>query len=77
MKILPKELFERYKSDPLKYDEEVRQFADVPENRYYNVIMWSYYDDPHDRRAGKIYIRSGADAVRTVKSKKISKSDQG
>jgi hypothetical protein len=72
MKTLPKELFAKYASDPLKYDEEVRSFAEIPDNRYYNVSMWP------EELAGRVYVRTPTDKdkARVVKAKKVSKSDQ-
>ena len=72
MKTLSKELFNRYASDPLKYDVEIRAFADVPDNRYYNVSMWP------EEFAGRVFVRTPTDKdkARVFSAKKISKSDQ-
>ena len=71
MIVLPKDLFDKYALEPLKYDDEVREFAEVPDNRYYNVSMW-----PEDF-AGRVFIRTPTDKdkARVVTKKKISKSD--
>ena len=72
MKTLPTDLFKKYESDSLKYDAEVRAFADVPDNRYYNVSMWP------EHLAGRVFLRTPTDKdkARVVKAKKVSKSDQ-
>lgn len=66
MKKLPCDLFKKYAANPLGADEEVRKTLDLPENRYYTVVMW-----PEDK-AGEVRINN---QVRTIKTKKISKSD--
>jgi hypothetical protein len=68
MKKLTNELFDKYVSDPLKYDEEVRSYTNVSDSKYYTVSTW-----PLDR-AG--YVDVISKSVRVVKTKKISKSDQ-
>ena len=65
MFLLPQEFFKRYHANPLGMDDEVRQFCHLPENRYYTVSVWPV--------EGEVRI---SNQVRTVKSKKISKSDQ-
>lgn len=72
MKTLPPELFKRYSDNPLGLDEEVRAFAGVPDNRYYNVSMWP------EEFAGRVFVRTPTDKdkARVVRAKKVSKSDQ-
>jgi hypothetical protein len=65
---LSEELFKRYASDPLKYDEEVRKAGKVPDDKYYTVSMWP------EHLAG--YVEVLKKSSREVKLKKISKSDQ-
>jgi hypothetical protein len=65
MKTLPPDLFKKYSDNPIAMDEEVRKYCNLPDNRYYTVSMW-----PQEG-----IVRSN-DQVRTVKAKKISKSDQ-
>lgn len=65
MKQLSIELFNKYKENPLQYDEEVRNFCKIREDRYYTVSIWS--------QEGQVRENNN---VRVVKSKKISKSDQ-
>lgn len=66
MKKLSPELFKEYAANPLGTDEKVRAYLDLPENRYYTVAM----DGPN---VGMVRVNN---QVRTVKAKKISKSDQ-
>ena len=68
MKKLTKELFEKYASDSLKYDVEVRMFANVPDDKYYTVSMWPEHLSGHVEVVKK--------SSREVAAKKISKSDQ-
>ena len=68
MKKLTKELFEKYARDSLKYDEEVRVFANVPDDKYYTVSMWP------ENVAGIVMVIKKSS--REVAAKKISKSDQ-
>lgn len=67
MKQLPKDLFRRYLEDPYRYDAEVRNFACIPEDKYYTVSVWP------ESVAGQVRLNG---LTRVVKSKKISKSDQ-
>lgn len=67
MKTLPPELFNKYKQDPYKYDQEVRNFCGLREDRYYTVSVWP------EELAGRVYQTYN---TRAVKDKKISKSDQ-
>ncbi len=67
MKKLPLDLFEKYKENPLKYSDEVRNFCKLREDRYFSVSIWP------EERAGEVRENK---CVRTVKDKKISKSDQ-
>ena len=67
MKTLPSELFNKYKENPLQYDEEVRKYCGLREDRYYTVSVWP------ENLAGRVYQTNN---VRVVKAKKISKSDQ-
>ena len=66
MKILPPELFNKYRQDPIKYDNEVRQYCQIREDRYYTVSVWP------EHLAGRVYQTNN---VRVVKIKKISKSE--
>ena len=65
--LTPKQLTE-YLTNPLEADPWVRYFAKVPEDRYYTVSVWP------DHLAGRVFVNMKD--YRTVKSKKISKSDQ-
>ena len=67
MKTLSLELFNKYKENPLQYDEEVRNYCKLREDRYYTVSMWP------ENLMGQVFETKN---VRVVKSKKISKSDQ-
>jgi hypothetical protein len=66
MRKLPPDLFAKYRADPFHQDDAVRQFAGVPESRYYTVAMWP------EAVAGRVEVNHQA---RTVKPKKVSKSD--
>jgi hypothetical protein len=68
MKKLTAEQFREYAADPLGADEKVRQWCDVPENRYYTVAMWPA------ERAGELRVTT--ELHRVVRAPKISKSDQ-
>ncbi len=67
MKTLPSDLFNKYRSNPLDLDEQVRKFCLLRDDRYYTVSVWP------EHLVGRVY---QTDNVRTVKTKKISKSDQ-
>lgn len=67
MKILPSELLNKWKSDPMKYDSEVRSYCNLRSDRYYSVITWP------ENVAGRVF---ESNLSRTVTNKKISKSDQ-
>lgn len=60
---LPNDLYSRYEANPLALDAEVRQFAGVPENRYYTVSVWPI--------SGQVRV---SNLVRVMTAKKISKS---
>ena len=61
------ELFKEYLLNPLAADEKVRNDLGLPENRCYTVSVWP------EKFAGQVRVNN---QVRTVKAKKISKSDQ-
>lgn len=65
---MPDDLFKRYQADPLGMDDAVRKDMKVPEDRYYSVSVWP------EERAGILTVNMKD--YRTVKAKKISKSDQ-
>lgn len=54
-----------YLVNPLQADEKVRQWCQIPEDRYYTVSIWP--------EAGVVRVNN---IHRTVRAKKISKSDQ-
>ena len=66
MKKLTSDQFAEYETNPLAADEKVRSWLDLPDNRYYTVSMMG-------PTFGEVKVNN---QVRTVKSKKISKSDQ-
>ena len=61
-------MFKRYHADPLGTDAEVRKHFKIPDDKYYSVGTWP------EQFEGDVHIT--AKLVRTVKSAKISKSDQ-
>jgi hypothetical protein len=61
--MLPPDLYVLYSQDPMRYDSQVREFARVPEDRYYTVSVWPV--EGQVRLAGS----------RQLKTRKISKSD--
>lgn len=65
MKTLPSELFRKYVENPLLMDETVRQYCDLPDNRYYTVSTWPVEGQ----------VRSN-NQIRVKKVNKINKSDQ-
>ena len=67
MKILPPDLLNKYKQNPLQYDEEIRKYCNLREDKYYTVSVWP------ENLAGQVYETNN---VRVVKAKKVSKSDQ-
>jgi hypothetical protein len=68
MKKLTAEQFKEYTANPLATDEKVRQWCNLPEDRYFTVAIW-----PEDR-AGEVLVT--ADLHRVVRATKISKSNQ-
>lgn len=68
MKTLTPEQFQEYVANPLGTDFKVRQWARVPEDRYYSVTVWP------EHLAGRVWVTPNLH--RTVVAKKISKSDQ-
>ena len=66
MKKLSPDQFKEYAANPLGCDEKVRSWLDLPENRYYTVSTMG-------ENVGTVQVNS---QVRTVKAKKISKSDK-
>ena len=67
MKKLTAEQFREYAADPHAADEQVRQWCNVPEDRYYTVAMWP------TERAGELRV---TDLHRVVRAAKVSKSSQ-
>lgn len=65
MKALPENLLKEYLGNPLAADEKVRKHCNLPEDKYYVVSVWP--------NPGIVRITN---VSRTVKGKKISKSDQ-
>lgn len=65
---MSRELFERYRVDPLGLDAEVHRECKVPEGSYYAVVMW-----PEDKQ-GRVYLTDGA--RRAAGARKTSKGDQ-
>lgn len=68
MKTLTPEQFKEYMQDPLACDSKVRKWCNVPEDRYFNVSAWP------EALSGRVTVRTND--FRTVKAKKVSKSDQ-
>jgi hypothetical protein len=68
MKKLTAEQFKEYAANPLATDEKVRNWCNVPEDKYYAVAMWP------EERAGEV--RVTADLHRVVRAEKVSKSNQ-
>jgi hypothetical protein len=68
MKKLTAEQFREYAVDPLATDEKLRQWCNVPQDRYYTVAMWP------EERAGEV--RFTKELHRVVRAAKVSKSDQ-
>ena len=67
MKKLSVEQFEEYAADPLATDKKVRNWCNVPEDRYYSVATWP------QSRTGEVRVM---ELHRVVRGTKISKSDQ-
>lgn len=61
---LPDYIFSVYVNAPLRYDESVREFCGIPDNRYFTVSIWPIRG-----------IVTLTNLTRTVTAKKISKSD--
>jgi hypothetical protein len=68
MKRLTAEQFREYAADPLATDKKVREWCNVPEDKYYTVAMWP------GNRAGEV--RVTPELHRVVRVAKVSKSDQ-
>lgn len=68
MTTLTKNQLAEYVADPLGTDFKVRQWAGVPEDRYFTVSVWP------EQLAGRVFVRMTE--YRKVAAKKISKSDQ-
>lgn len=67
MKTLTADQFKEYMQDPLACDAKVRKWCSIPEDKYFNVSVWP------ESMAGVVTVRTND--FRTVKNKKISKSD--
>lgn len=67
-KQLTTDQFAQYVANPLGMDSAVRKWAGVPDDRYYTVSMWP------ENLSGRVYVNHNG--YRTVKSVKISKSNQ-
>jgi hypothetical protein len=68
MKKLTAEQFKEYSTDPLATDTKVRQWCNLPEDRYFKVAMWP------EERAGEVRVTT--ELHRVVRTAKISKSSQ-
>ena len=64
------QLLEKYLASPIVMDEEVRSALKLPDDKYYSVTT-ECVSDPS--MVGTVYVTK---LSRTVKSKKISQSDQ-
>jgi hypothetical protein len=71
VKILPPCLVDRYRcsdvSEDRELDNDIREFADIPKNRYYSVLF---------RQDGELVVFLDPSRVRQVLNHKISKSEQ-
>lgn len=63
--VMTQEQFEKYETDPLKMDSEVRSVFGIPEKKYYTVSVFP------DRGV----VRVSDHLHREISVKKISKSD--
>jgi hypothetical protein len=68
MKQLTKEQLKEYLDDPMKCDSKIRKWCDIPDNRYYTVMIYP------EKVSGRVEINMNM--TRTVPVNKISKSDQ-
>lgn len=62
------EMFKKYYENPTNMNKEVRNWAGVPDDRYYTVSVWP------EHLAGNVFV--DMKRYRVVKSEKISKSNQ-
>jgi len=68
MKKLTAEQFSEYVADPQAFDDALRQLFQLPEDKYYTVATWP------KERTGEVRVTAGLH--RSVRSPKVSKSDQ-
>lgn len=68
MKTLTIDQLNRYVKNPIQMDEQVREWCNLPDDKYYSVSIWP------EHLSGRVWLTNKL--VRHVKAKKISKSDQ-